>query len=409
MDKKKDSKRTHISSINSSRRDFLKKGLTGLVSIPVFTSTFLEGRNPGKLQTPIQERKMIYRTLGKTGIKVPIVSMGTLNATNPALVRAALEAGIVLLDTAHSYQQGRNEEMIGQVIKKRPRDSYIIVAKVQGDHLDWKTGFFTKATRAESFTRKFETSLKRLGLDCVDIFCLHSVGTREALLFEPLLSAMVKFKKEGKTRFIGVSTHLNEPGILEAAADHRVHDIVLTAYNFLQPHRAEMNRALAHAAQAGLGIIAMKTQAGVYWDRERTQPINMKAALKWALQNENIHTAIPGFSTFEQMDLDLSVMADLTLTPTEKADLKLGPELGLTGLYCRQCGKCTGQCKEGLDIPLLMRGYMYAYGYGDPALAGQTLAAPHLAAVPCGSCTGCPVQCTMGFNVRDKILELKKI
>ena len=81
---------------------------------------------------------------------------------------------------------------------------------------------------------------------------------------------------------------------------------------------------MAYAAKAGVGIIAMKTQAGVFWDRERQHQINMKAALKWALANENVHTAIPGFTTFDQMNLDLSVMEDLQLTPAEKKDLTLG-------------------------------------------------------------------------------------
>lgn len=409
MDKKKDDKRTHISSINSSRREFLKKGLAGLAGISVFSLPDMKAGNPGKPQEPLQEKKVIYRTLGKTGIKLPIVSMGALNANNPELVRAALDAGIVLLDTAHSYQQGRNEEMIGQVLKSRPRDSYVILTKAQGDHLDWKTGFFTKGTRAESFVKKFEISLKRLGLDYVDIFCLHSVGTREALLFEPLLSAMIKFKKEGKTRFIGVSTHRSEPEVLNAAVDNRVHDVVITAYNFLQPHREEMSTALTRAARAGLGIVAMKTQAGVYWDKERKHQINMKAALKWVLKNENIHTAVPGFSTFEQMNLDLSVMEDLTLTPTEKADLKLGQESRFTGLYCRQCGKCLSQCRKNLDIPLLMRSYMYAYGYRNLALAAQTLEGLRLPGFPCQDCGTCHVQCTMEFNVRNKIFDIARI
>jgi len=58
----------------------------------------------------------------------------------------------------------------------------------------------------------------------------------------------------------------------------------------------------------GLGIVAMKTQAGVYWDKEKTTPINMKAALKWALRDPNVHTAIPGFTTLDQLQTDLDVL-----------------------------------------------------------------------------------------------------
>ena len=68
----------------------------------------------------------------------------------------------------------------------------------------------------------------------------------------------------------------------------------------------------------------MKTQAGVYWDRFRARKINMKAALKWVLQDENVHTTIPAFSNFQEMEEDLSVMGDLELTPEEKRDIELG-------------------------------------------------------------------------------------
>lgn len=396
--------------ISSSRRSFLKKGIAGLAGVTVF-SPVLKGESNVKPKPPkpAKKKKMIYRVLGKTGLKLPIVSMGVMNSDNPELVRAALDAGIVLLDTAHVYQRGRNEGMIGKVIKDRPRDSYVIATKVPGGHDDRKTGLFTKATKAEPFIEKFETSLKRLGLEYVDILYLHSVVKRGAVLFEPLMNAMIKLKKQGKTRFIGVSTHAGEPEVIRAVTDSKVYDVVLTAYNFLQPHLEDMHSALAYAAKAGVGIVAMKTQAGVYWDRERQQQINMKAALKWALQNENIHTAIPGFTAFDQIELDLSVMEDLTLTPKEKADLKLGQKLSMASLYCRQCGQCLPQCRKNLEIPTLMRSYMYAYGYKNPALAAETLKSLDLKTLPCNDCTGCTVRCSVGFDVRGKITDIARL
>jgi aryl-alcohol dehydrogenase-like predicted oxidoreductase len=398
--------------MNNSRRSFIKKSAVGLAGVSILSSSFpLKGENKPGAQETGKKGKIITRVLGRTGLKLPVVSMGVMNADNPNLVSAALDAGIVMLDTAHGYQRGKNEEMIGQVVKDRPRDSFVIATKVVGDYLDRKTGLFTEATKAETFMEKLSTSLKRLGLEYVDIVYLHSVVKRGAVLFEPLLNALVKLKKEGKTRFIGVSTHRNEPEVLRAAADSKVHDVVLTAYNFKQPHIKEMNQAIAYAAKAGLGIVAMKTQAGVYWDRERQKQINMKAALKWALQNENVHTSIPGFTTFDQMKLDLSVMEDLTLTPREKADLDPGQKQGMAGLYCQQCGKCLAQCGKNIDIPTFMRSFMYAYGYKNLTMAADTLPSqlPGQSRLPCKSCNGCTVQCTMGFDVRGKILDIARI
>jgi len=149
--------------------------------------------------------------------------------------------------------------------------------------------------------------------------------------------------------------------------------------------------------------------AGVYWDKERKHPINAKAALKWVLQDENVHTTIPGIATFDQLELDMSVMEDLTLTPKERGDLKLGQKTAMTGLYCAQCGRCRLQCRYNLDIPTMMRSYMYAYGYKNPAKAKETLQSLDLSNLPCDRCPTCHVQCTMGFDVRDKVIDIARI
>ena len=393
---------------NKSRRDFIKKSVAGLAGASVLPSVLAAGSGKTETKAPAKH-KMIYRTLGKTGIKVPIVSMGVMNADNPNLVKAALEAGIVHLDTAWYYQRGRNEEMVGQVIKGRPRDSFVVATKVVGDAMDRKTGLFTDKTSPEAFLEKFETSLKRLQLEYVDILYLHNVTRREAALFKPLMDTMVKLKKQGKARFIGVSTHRNEPEVIQAVIDSKVYDVVLTAYNFRQPHKDKVKAAIAKAAAAGIGVVAMKTQAGVYWDKERQYPINMTAALKWALQDENVHTAIPGFTTFDQMDLDLSVMADLTHTPKEIEDLKMGEKKAMAGLYCQQCEQCLPQCPKGLEIPTLMRSYMYAYGYRNMTAAREALESIDLKSVPCDKCPVCTVNCAMGFAIQDKVKDIVRL
>jgi predicted aldo/keto reductase-like oxidoreductase len=391
-----------------SRRDFFRKGIAGLAGAVAIPTILKRDRSfPGRL---IQEdKKFIYRTLGNTGIKLPVVSMGVMNADNPNLVKAALDAGIVLLDTAHVYQRGRNEEMIGGVIKDRPRESFVLATKVPGMPRDRRTGLFTEETKAGPFIEKFETSLKRLGLDYVDILYLHSARKKEAVLFEPLMGALQKLKEQGKTRFIGVSTHSNEPEVIQAVTDSKVYDVVLTAYNFRQEHREAMDQALAGANKAGIGVVAMKTQAGVYWDEEDQDPINMKAALKWVLQNPNVHTAIPGFTTFDQMELDLSVMEDLTLTPEDRKDLHLGVIDNRPGLYCDQCNRCVSQCRLSLDIPALMRGYMYAYGYRNMSAARETVREAVASVSPCSECGSCTVHCSKGFDVRQKVTDIARL
>jgi len=401
---------------NYNRREFLSRTVSGMASVGLLgvSGKALSSLDRQEL-TPGPNKKIIYRTLGKTGIKLPIVSMGVMNSDNPNLVKAALDTGIVHLDTANVYLRGNSERVIGEVLERYGnRDKVYVATKMRFERDRWKGIFSLKggedpAAVPENLFKQLETSLQRLRTDYVDILYLHSCYSPQMANFEPLMNALVKVKKQGKARFIGTSTHIDIANVIRATVDAKVYDVVLTAYNFRQSPVKEIEKAIDYAAKAGLGVIAMKTQAGVYWDREKKHQINMKAALKWALQNENICTAIPGITTFDQLNMDISVMEDLTLSPKEKADLKLGQKRGMKGLYCQQCGKCIAQCRESLNIPTLMRSYMYAYGYRNSALAKETLQSVDLPNAPCTNCHTCTVTCTMGFDVRNKILDIVRL
>ncbi len=395
------------------RRAFLKKSLTGLAAIGTVPAAVraaaLGSGRPEKsgLATALRQNDTIVRTLGKTGIKLPVVSMGVMNADNPNVVQAALDSGIFMLDTAFSYQRGRNEEMIGQVIKGRPRDSYVIATKIPASSRRRGEEEQPPDVKIKAFHDNFEISLQRLGLDHVEILYLHNNTSREAALDPAMLEALGEAKKSGKAKFVGLTTHRNEPEVIRAAIESQFYDVVLTAYNFRQDHRDEVRKAIAEAAQAGLGIVAMKTQAGAFWDKEKQDPINMKAALKWVLSDTNVTTAIPGFTTFDQLNEDLEVMTDVKLTEQELKDLRLGEQIA--GLYCQQCGRCESDCRQNLPLPSLMRSYMYAYGYKNLEAAHTLLTSLDMPAAPCGTCSSCSSVCAKGFDLREKVMDISRL
>ena len=102
-------------------------------------------------------------------------------------------------------------------------------------------------------------------------------------------------------------------------------------------------------------------------------------------------------------------MRNLGLTEEEKQDLKLPLEGLSAGIYCQQCGKCISQCSKELDIPSAMRSYMYAYGYKNLAHAQQTLRNANLPQYPCSDCTTCQIDCTMGFDIKNKITDINRL
>ena len=241
------------------RRNFLKTTATGLGGFAYMTANLPRPPDaPDKFEGT--------RVLGRTGIRVPIVSMGVMNTDNPQLVRAALDSGYVFLDTAQGYQRGTNESMIGEILKGRPRNSFVIATKASLPK-DQTTGGYGPNATEEAYTRKIDTSLKNLGLEYIDIYHHHGTWTREATLHEPILSALQKAKQAGKIRWMGVSTHRNEPEVVDAATDSKVYDVVLAAYNFRQQHAAELQKAIARAAGAGLGIVGMKSMGGIAGER----------------------------------------------------------------------------------------------------------------------------------------------
>jgi uncharacterized protein len=258
--------------------------------------------------------------LGKSGLSVPIVSFGVMNADVPGLVRRAYEVGMRHYDTAAAYQRGRNEEMVGSQIKDMGiRGNVIVSTKV------WLREQVRDPKARDLFRQTFEGSLKRLQMDHVDILYYHGIDNLEDLKAEGPLQALAELKKEGLTRAIGFSTHRGSL-VVPAAVKMGLFDVGLVAFNYTMASDTGLLGALESAAQAGLGIVAMKTQAGGLSRPDPGLPKNLPphsqtALLKWVLRHPHIATAIPGATAYEQLDQNSIVASGLEYTDEEKAFL----------------------------------------------------------------------------------------
>ncbi|NOR54372.1 MAG: hypothetical protein GQ536_09845, partial [Candidatus Aminicenantes bacterium] len=159
---------------NKSRRNFIQKGVTGLAGAILVPSVIKRDVKSFSLQKT--DRKFIYRTLGKTGIKLPVVSMGTYNATS--VTNSALDAGIVHIDTSADYSKGNDERMFGEVFKKRPRDSFVIGTSI-GMWQYRKVDQIKNTITAKTLRDYIEGSLRRLDLDYIDIYYLGGIQHKE--------------------------------------------------------------------------------------------------------------------------------------------------------------------------------------------------------------------------------------
>ena len=394
---------------NDSRRDFLKKSLMG-ISGAALVPGMINKTSAGTGTLNPSSGDLVYRPLGKTGLKVPVISMGVEGANSAGLIKAAYEGGIRMFFSATYYGEGNNEKLLGDAVKDIPRDTLIIGSAVIPKGVDHRGGTFTGDSTYEAQMKTAEDSLKRFGMNHLDFMLLPYAGKRESVFFEPLLRAMEDLKKQGKTRFVGIATHSYQAEAIRAAADTKIFDVVMPGYNFQDENLQETNDAIAYAVKAGVGIIGMKAQAGAYWDKERTQPINSDAAIKWVLQNENVTTVVSGMTNFNELAKNIALMTN-ELKPTEQElkDLKLVYNDGPSELWCKQCRQCTSQCTKSLDIPTIMRSFMYAYGYRNLQKAKAGLVETGLSGISCTDCSVCNIKCTAGFDIRQKVTDIARL
>lgn len=384
-----------------NRRDFIVKPILWAGAASVIGKT-------ESLLADSLKHALIQRTLGKTGITLPVVSMGVMNADIPGLLRRAYELGIRHFDTAAVYQHGRNEEMVGSVIKEMGVRDKVVISTKQPTRNPWQNS----AEAKRRFVEGVEASLKRLQMDHVDILYHHSADSVEDARADGPLEALQTLKKDGKTRFIGISTH-RTVDVLNETMRLGIFDVALVMLNYTMAHDAELLATIERAAKSGIGIVAMKTQAGGTVKPDQKLPKQLPtesqtALLKWVLNHEFVATAIPGFSTYDHLEQDFSVVRNLAYTEPEKKFLA-DRSFAAQAEFCQQCGECKQDCPKQVNVPLLMRSHMYAVQYRNIGVVRQTLASarPGQGLDACAGCDSCPVNCRNRVQIGRKIQELK--
>ncbi len=152
---------------------------------------------------------MEYRYLGRTGVKVSPLVLGTDNILNPTpedeskqMILRALDAGINLIDTSNSYRQGEAERVIGEVLKEsKRRDEVLIATKA---HYPTGPGPNDRGNSRLHLMRACEDSLRRLQTDHIDLYQLHRPVFDMPI--DETLSALTDLVRQGKVRYIGSST-----------------------------------------------------------------------------------------------------------------------------------------------------------------------------------------------------------
>lgn len=385
----------------TSRRDFLSAGMMLPVAGAGARLGLLSPDDPAGIgQAKAAPVKLEHKVLGRTGLKVTSVGMGCMITSDQSVVERALDAGINYFDTARGYQRGNNERMVGAALGARRKQVV----------LSTKTHAPDKATMEQNL----EQSLRELNTDYIDIWYLHGRSSA-ADITDEMIEVQQAAKKAGKIRFAGVSTHNGQETLIPWMASKGTFDVVLASYNFTMG--PGMTEAVAAAAKAGMGVVAMKVMAGGKREvrpgsqlyEKLTKPGAMLAALKWVVKNPNVATTIPSMTDMDQLEENLHAMGN-PLSASDEKILAAHLEM-IKPSYCRMCGKCDGSCQKGLPVADVLRYLTYADGYGQFELGREnfaTLNAEH-AAVRCGDCTECTVACPHGVQVQSRLSRAQEL
>jgi aryl-alcohol dehydrogenase-like predicted oxidoreductase len=195
------------------------------------------------------------RSLGASGIEVSALGLGCMSLSGIygstsdddgiALIHEALDQGITLLDTSDAYGAGHNEQLVGKAIKDRRAD---VVLATKFGNLGGRDGKFADG-RPDFVVSSCEASLKRLGVDVIDLYYQHRIDPNVPI--EDTVGAMAKLVKDGKVRTLGLS----EASPKTVRRGHAVHPITAVQNEFSLLYRVDAEETLQTTRELNIAFV----------------------------------------------------------------------------------------------------------------------------------------------------------
>ena len=377
-----------------TRRDFLRMmGAAAGVAVSATLPGIPPDASASTSPSPSTPEK---RPLGKTGFQVGTVGFGAMITRDPEVIRFAVERGVDYVDTADCYMGGENERIVGRALAGL-REKVVLATKVHIGPVD-------------QMIRSAENSLRSLKVDVIDLLQLHGISTEGEVTDERAREALRKLIDQGKVRAAGVTTHSGQEAVLRAVAKDGFYKTVLVAYNFRSDAGVAatvkgalglsegLSNTIRAVANSGIGVIAMKTQAGGY----ASPPGGFsphQAALAWVLANPGVATTIPSMTSYAQVEENLGARGKRFALADRVALGRYALEIG--DRHCGLCGACGGVCPRGVEVPNVLRALTYLEGYREEGLARAAYGSlpPGGNAAACGECEACLVACRLRLPV----------
>jgi len=300
-----------------SRKEFIKK------SSAVLMGAGLAGpRTPPPVRSGAPDAPAHPVSLGRTGIRIHPIGFGASRTMEAALMRAALDAGVNFFDTGRSYFNGRNEEMVGEVVAGRRKELVIqsklrlgIRADVAAELTKEDVGRMTR-----TMTESLETSLRALGTDYIDIMLIHGASSPEISHHEAVKEFFTAARRSGKIRAHGFSSHSNQVEMVRAAVRENFFDVIMIPYNhkgsyvhsntgrYSEWDQPALEAGMEKARDLGIGLLAMKACSGGPYAPKAGGAPSFERALRWLLEGGRVHGMAVAMANFQQIEEDLRAL-----------------------------------------------------------------------------------------------------
>jgi predicted aldo/keto reductase-like oxidoreductase len=364
---------------------------------------------------------MLYRTLGKTGLKVSALGFGTMrfkmkdgHVDQDLAVKAlhrAMDLGVNYFDSAVGYCHSESEKTLGTALKGR-RDGMVISTK----YPPWG-----RSLTADDCRQIIEQSLSRLDIEYLDVYHMHGMDwetwqkvSAKGMAFE----AARKAKEEGLVKHLAFSFHDDPKRMVDIAESASDMEVVTCQYNLLDRSNED---SMAAVQEKGLGVVVMGPLAGgrLGFPSEKLKGLlpgkrasTAELALRFVLSNSNVSVALSGMNTVEMVEENAATASDETpLTEDElrRIGAMLEENRELSRLYCTGCEYCM-PCPNNVNISEIFRlmNLHRVWDLTDAArerYAGITGDKDQEDATACVECGQCEEKCPQKIPIIEQLKE----
>lgn len=403
-----------------ARRDFVGEISKGILAAgaALSVSNTVQGAEPADKAAEPTTKAMPYVTLGRTGLRVSKIALGTNPPTSRPVLAYCVEQGVNYFDSAESYANGRAETTLGETMKELglDRKKFILSTKnYDREPSHWEP--------------KIKEAAKRLQSDYLDLFYVHDLGIhqKQPTDLDPLwisrreiIDGAKALKKSGLIRFFAFSVHHRRPehtfGLFREAIKAGHVDVIMVQYSFRDEKNERLRETIATARKAGIGVVVCKPQGG-----NAPIPDHLKgyladgfnrwqAAIRWLANEPLVDVIAANMTNLEQARQNIAAVKAPALRAEDLHTLQLYA-LATENLYCHSCGECLGVCPQQLDVPTILRATMYHDNYGLPEQAREAYAAipPQWRADKCLCDGACERACPHGLTIRRRMERAREL